>query len=252
MVDTARNHPPEHDAESSGDVLSSIRRLIAQEGENPLAPAVPPTDINAFRQRYPRPAAAGPAPLVLSTDEMIRAEGGGDPKAAPPVENTFPQHDQGGGSAIAPAIPAPAESHDPQQDAGPATAAAQPVAAADGLSHPASPSLDASLAEHMESPDMTQNIDGFTLHAGAEHVFDPIPNAPAPLPAEQSPAEQGDFNLFVMEAGQTEGDRPLKGLIRDALLRELQGEIGNRLTRNMRHLIRIEIAQALREATRSS
>lgn len=242
MVDTARYYLPDNEHENNtGDVLSSIRRLIAQGDSNDSGVTFPApsstgqaAEISPFPQRYPRKDGANPpsgntVPLVLTHDEMIRTHDRAGMAVAAQSDDARGQST----SDEAPSLPdqASTELMVPQDEAAPTAAEPSPIS----TTH----------ADSTEHPDMSQNIDSFTLHSNVDGSFD--------RPHQDSLAKDAGnkLNIFAMDAEQIEPDAPLKGLIRDALLRELQGEIGNRLSRNMRILIRAEIAQALKEAVRS-
>lgn len=107
-------------------------------------------------------------------------------------------------------------------------------------------------ANHLYNPD--QSADVTALHPA------PLPPeaapAPAPAPAATSDAAAQDttlpeeMNLFTAVQSDLPADPPLHGLIRDVVIREMEGELGSRMTRNLRQLIRAEIGRALQEATR--
>lgn len=186
MAEMARQHPQDN-AEDIGDVLASIRRLIAQDGF-----ACDPAEMTdslrrqaiAQAQTRAMPTPAPVMPLVLTSDEMV----------PPGAENTATEN--------------------------------------------ISPDADSPL---MTEQDMSQTL----LKAVDNPAHDADENP-------QAATQPRDLNLFTMEDHAAPDEAPLRGLIRDALVQEMQGELGTRMTRNLRHLIRSEIAMALKEATRST
>lgn len=178
MAEMARNAPSPENSENIGDVLASIRRLIAQDETGSDSD----TMLDGLRRQAITQAQARAAqkpvsePLRLTSDEMVAAKG--DTETTP---------------------------------------------------------LD---KEH----EMT--------HALLTAAFDSAKETDVhPQPA---PAASDDINLFSMEQHDMPDEAPLRGLIRDALVQEMQGELGTRMTRNLRQLIRSEITAALKEATRSA
>ena len=178
MAEMARNASSPENSENIGDVLASIRRLIAQDETGSDSDGM----LDGLRRQAITQAQARAAqkpvsePLRLTSDEMVAAKA--DTETTP---------------------------------------------------------LD---KEH----DMN--------HALLTTAFDSAKETAAhPQPA---PAAGDDMNLFSMEQRDMPDEAPLRGLIRDALVQEMQGELGTRMTRNLRQLIRSEITAALKEATRSS
>lgn len=60
---------------------------------------------------------------------------------------------------------------------------------------------------------------------------------------------RGDFDLFATDASDEEdqlaGGNALRNLVRDVIRQELQGEMGDRISRNLRRVVRQEVAAAI-------
>lgn len=233
MAEYARHTPASPStgpSESIGDVLASIRRLIAQDETN-CVPEAMARRFGAYHASRTQAAphaqaeAATVAPLVLGIEE------------AAPVDDAQVDTD-------------PAPSLDP--------VSAPTTAFIPATQHQA-PVV--SLAEATQSMQTVSASSPAVLHPNAAPMQTPftepmhqLPSASVNAPAAvQQPVAQpsgDDFNLFMMDEPEAALNTPLNGLIRDALQQELRGEFGDRFTRNLRHLIRSEIAFALKEATR--
>ena len=176
--------PPQGAAsDNKGDVLASIRRLIAQDDARQPDPAEQLRLAAQYRhaqlldarmaeeQAAPRPQ----PPLVLESDARL------PPRA----------EDQGG--------PEPAASS-------PSAAAAQPAIAA--------------------------RVDTTQLATEAEHETVP------------------DLHLFAPVEDELISSSVMRRMIREAIRDELQGDMGARLSRNLRQVIRGEVEVALRQMLR--
>jgi hypothetical protein len=218
------------------DVLSSIRRLVSEDGRAPV------------RSRAP----AVPDKLVLTPALRIVPDAPAEPVAVP--EATAPD------ASLSDLI------------------AEESAAAFDALSHrAAAAALEAALSSQPDDwePDgsevTSQSAETWTVEweAGADSAppaptfvstrqASASPHQPAPAPvAEAAPAEPYDHLDWVdapsgpSAAMPLEDELPavdeetLRDLIRDILREELQGPLGERITRNVRKLVRAEIARAL-------
>ena len=182
MAEMARNASSPENSENIGDVLASIRRLIAQDETGSDSDGM----LDGLRRQAITQAQARAAqkpvsePLRLTSDEMVAA------KADTETTLLDKEHD---------------------------------------MNH-------ALLTTAFDSAKET-----------ATH--------PQPAPAA-GPTAGDDMNLFSMEQRAMPDEAPLRGLTRAALVQEMQGELGTRMTRNLRQLVRSEITAALKEATRSA
>lgn len=228
MADRAQNMIPHGDAEHDSDVLTSIRRLIAQDSllDNHQS-ATARLRHRAMTQAHSRAAVAAEA--------GFRADAALSRPARSPLVLT-PQ------TRISVVPKAPGISSE-----------AQPAVSQHSPPPPQQSEDDMTInANHLYNPD--QSADVTALHPA------PLPPeaapAPAPAPAATSDAAAQDttlpeeMNLFTAVQSDLPADPPLHGLIRDVVIREMEGELGSRMTRNLRQLIRAEIGRALQEATR--
>lgn len=204
MADILRNDFPPRPSEDIGDVLTSIRRLIAQDSPSDTltcktAASTPPIEAGP-RTAAPFAVVRDPEPpLVLTPDELVEKH---LVSACNDITETEIIKDD-----------APMFHNAP---------------------HPAS-DLHAPQNLMSETPVTPQNT----------APLDPVPAA------DRSDNIHDDLNLFTAQQNELPSGQPLHGLIRDVVIREMEGELGSRMTRNLRQLIRSEISQALREATRA-
>ncbi|RCW88327.1 hypothetical protein [Paracoccus lutimaris] len=297
-----RQPAPTHGSDNVGDVLASIRRLIAQD-ETP-SPIIPNQMLNTLpRGIVAAPADEAPAdeapedgasaeavsaqdaldtapeptlaevevaPLILDTSALIapdftdlsedRPEIGSDDSPddsvrlhLEPIADPVDSADQ-----EAEPLAEPAETQDvnpwqqamtgtgfdprliwadpPQVDRNPTTLAEDDALRAD-ITEPttiASPSNAAQSEETM-------------LHANASVT--PInPQIEAQIHAEiEPPRDSGEPHLFAPQDKDAQKGTHLRGMIREAIRQELQGEIGTRLSRNLQQMIRHEIELTLRQ-----
>lgn len=267
-------------SENVGDVLASIRRLIAQD-QTPAAAGL--------RPRLAHPAQPGTAfdpPFVLARQDMVAGLPRGTAAAQPHLSlasSAAPVQPLAQPLAEAPTGWQPAPLRDwPQTGVAAATsdspALAQPLAeaACDDASAPLSPEEEAEFAEaeaalaRMIAPRPTEALQTPQPPAPAEQLtpteepamaqdmrmmemgrIDDF-TAVAPQPGLDSglDARRGTTtnapNLFG-EIGAVAKDATMRMLIRDAIQQELHGELGARLSRNMCQMIRQEVEAVIRE-----
>jgi len=244
------------------DVLSSIRRLVAQEVAAPagtsdagavrsgkliLSPACRVETGAATVARLtrtpaatdPAPPAAAPMPGTLeATIAELEAAVGAQPNAWEPERGDPPAFVSSRAQ-----VPMPAVSDDADTDADADT---------DVDTDPAT-----GLEPAEEAPMMA---DAPTLPAGDNvRPFAPVrpeappavTSAPEPVPAagveatpDAAPGD-GDDLLLGNDPGAILDEAALRDLVAQILREELQGVLGQRITRNVRKMVRAEIAQAL-------
>lgn len=217
------------------DVLSSIRRLVSED----LRPATPRTPATA-ENHAPAPAAEQVASKLILTPAL---------RVVPPETK-------------AEAAPAPAT---PDEDWDEAEQAAFVAVDDDTLADPADESgagaeiltlslpgeaaaaPDATWVE-VETPEAAEWTDPPVAAAEAEPVDSA---APDPAWADAAEAEvrrqlAGDLDDAdeMPGAAMTMEEEILRELVRDIIREELQGALGERITRNVRKLVRAEIARA--------
>jgi hypothetical protein len=208
------------------DVLSSIRRLVSDDLRPGHVPAAAP---------QPAPPVSRPAVprLVLTSALRVSAE---PPRAAMPEPVTKVDETPRDGLADRLAeLEALMASQSPQFE--------------DEFAPPAVLPASVDAASLFDAPDAP--------HAAAGPTPDPVPEAPY-IDADPEPVARADgpspetADYDVVSPADPEDDPTLlqdedvlRALIRDVLREELQGVMGERVTRNLRKLIRAEIARAL-------
>lgn len=244
-----------HDIE---DVLSSIRRLVANESGPAVKPHVPET-----RERPEGPT------LVLSDShrvtepedpfQMIRslAQEERDGRDAEHLTDALPEDvtaittDLSDASDAAPTWDEAAAHHDAAADDAPAdcaeetgfseglddeTAAEEPVQDDTAEDEP----TEADVATEVDVPaDYTEDTD---------YDNEPLETTEDVIPfqhrAPNNDARQTEDGLSDLSASLTE-DEALRDLISEIVRQELAGDLGERITRNVRKLVRREIRQML-------
>lgn len=183
--------------EHAGDVLASIRRLIAQDSagcriaESALN-AIPASLADDLPEPE-MPSVAQPVePLILETADLV-------PSECPTARTTTSSDRTSDAEPVAPASLPPCA---PTEE----TMLQSPTASVTALNTDAPP---AAMAKAPEA-------------ASQAHLFRPIEGSEAKLPQ-------------------------LRGMIREAIRQELQGEIGGRLSQNIQAMIRHEVALALQQ-----
>jgi hypothetical protein len=200
------------------DILSSIRRLVSDEARAPLV-RQPPRLVLTAADRIDRPPVPRPAPPAASTSTPCS-----QPPAAP--EGTPPDH---------PAAPDDLlEQRIAELEAmlGLSPAMVEPDEGDPALAPPA--------VRHRPEP-----------AAAPAHAAPEPPHAAAP-PREAEPVEAQTRKDDRPDRLDPEGSDPgildearLRAMVRDILRQELQGPLGERITHNIRKLVRAEIARAL-------
>lgn len=238
MADLARHGATPSGSENIGDVLASIRRLIAQDEANGLSETTA-RRLGALHQRGdkapvadlrpPRPTPAeAEAPLILGGGDFIGP--------LPPVQQAV-------------ATPAP-QADRPQVAVQPEIQSSEPEPELEPLL--SIPSFTHAKAQGQAAPEdilttiIHEQVDAMIqqAHATAPTQLHPTPDSLAAA----APAEE-PRNLFLMEEEEfVMPDTPLRGMIRETLVQELQGEFGDQFSRKLRNLVRAEIAMALKEA----
>ena len=92
----------------------------------------------------------------------------------------------------------------------------------------------------------TAQMEETMLHANAS-VTPITPVMETQIKLDDALPETGEPHLFARQDKDAQKGTHLRGMIRDAIRQELQGEIGNRLSRNLQQMIRHEIELTLRQ-----
>lgn len=212
------------------DVLSSIKRLVAQDmrradnvsdGPEPLAPAAHATDgklllTDALRVDKPVATASG---LTSETQSEARADDNAQALASTAAQPIASNVDDSLLARIARATSQPTAQPAPArftQDARPSMPEHGPEVTPDYLPEPIQSSIEDKALEATLAQLET------ALAVGSQH----------------QPAIQDDGDLVIDEG-------MLNHMVTQIVRRELQGELGERITRNIRKLVRAEVAREL-------
>jgi hypothetical protein len=204
------------------DVLASIRRLVSQD-------------------LRPRPAEVPPAPAPESTKLILTpalrvvhpaAEVSEPAEAADWLSPEAAEGETAGLAETAEAAAPVADLPGVATEAGNAPGAAEPPA---GAAEPLSSDPWAGDHDAADEAAAWPEPPAAVTDAAAADFAPPEPDRVSPPEAEAG--ELTDLDLFDAEA--------LRDLVRDVLREELQGPLGERITRNIRKLVRAEIARAL-------
>ncbi len=189
------------------DVLSAIRRLLADGRTEPSADVVAPPGrlvlVPALRVEEAEPAVppheqpVSPAPLILHPTQL-----------QPPSAPSAPSPPESGAAGAA---------RDALERRGGMASADGPPSEGDGQARPEQPSV--------------QNVPDV---GGMSSVAVPNSVAVHPVPSAAPPAAGFD-------------EAALRALIVEVVRQELQGEFGEKVTRNLRKLVRRELLQSLAE-----
>ncbi len=201
-----------------GDVLSSIRRLVAEGAGGEPLPVGPDPLVLTPALRVVTPAdPVPPAPFMEAEEDWLPES---DPETGAPFIRPATVVSLTGGAARADLTAAHASPAEPD-GMGPAGSPAAPEAAADAV--PQEPRAGRSSAgEEARQRQETATADLET-------------RLPVSAAERATAASEGALDL--------EDDR-LRAMVQAVIREELQGELGERITRNIRKLIRAEIHRA--------
>jgi hypothetical protein len=107
----------------------------------------------------------------------------------------------------------------------------EPAPEAEGLPQPVPP-------PPAQAPDATGQGDG-------DQPAAPLSDRPAEADLFDRPLDDGPTAAAMQDAAAGTDDAQLRDLIREVLREELHGDLGQRITRNIRKLVRAELARAL-------
>ncbi|KGJ05808.1 hypothetical protein IT41_03815 [Paracoccus halophilus] len=256
---------PSHGSDNVGDVLASIRRLIAQDEAGAKIPDRLLNSLPGLAGAGPAkaagPTAGEPLPLRLDGSKLV-APGTGH-------ENDSDKPSQEAAAAPGPVADEAADQRPPSRD--PSPGAGSDIDPADRPrpralieysveTQPVDRSADA--ARHREREDDrpadlatsdAEDSDSDTMHNEETMLQTNTPVTPinpaveAALQMDDTQAGGAEPHLFSRSDKDSQKGTHLRGMIRDAIRQELQGEVGNRLSRNLQQMIRHEIEQTLRQ-----
>lgn len=216
------------------DVLSSIRRLVADDAPAPMEPPATPKAEGADR-------------LVLTPALRIQPQ---ETKVEEPAEaETAPTDDweevtlEDRIAELEAAVASSDEEYEPDGSEVEASAPAMDLSAFDDDTFELSP-------EHVVAPEPEPETEAVVEVeveepevAETEAVDDVVEEAEE-APAEATP-ETSEDNVFDDELSEVFDEEMLRDLVSEFVRKELQGELGERITRNVRKLVRREINRAL-------
>ena len=265
------------------DILSSIRRLVSEEARPPLVRQPPrlvltPADrvdpVAAVPEPLPHHRSASEDALEARIAELEAMLGGpaagfepdeGDPFDTPPAVPRIAPNPGAAGSAAAPEPQRPA----PREAQAAAKGGEAPVfshrrARSPGLDlvSPDVPAADPPAARGTAAHRAAAHgaaTHGAATHGAAAHeaaAHEAPPKEPALAEASSAPREfekrEAEWEAVgpdafhdLGEPGDLIDEETLREMVRDILRDELQGALGERITRNVRKLVRAEIARAL-------
>lgn len=207
------------------DVLSSIRRLVADDAPAPMEP--PAT-----------PKAEGADKLVLTPALRIQPQ---ESKAEEPAKaEAEPTDDweevtlEDRIAELEAAVASSDEEYEPDGSEVEASAPAMDLSAFEDDTFELSP-------EHAVAPE--PEAEAVAEPEAAEVAEDPAQEAEEE-PAEAT-SEASEDNVFDDELSEVFDEEMLRDLVSEFVRKELQGELGERITRNVRKLVRREINRAL-------
>ncbi|WYK04025.1 hypothetical protein DWF04_013215 [Cereibacter sphaeroides f. sp. denitrificans] len=204
-----------------GDVLSSIRRLVAEGAGGEPLPVGPDPLVLTPALRVVTPAdPVPPAPFMEAEEDWLPES---DPETGAPFIRPATVVSLAGGAARAD-LTAPHASPAEPDGVGPAGSPAAPEAEAAADAVPQEPRAGRSAAgEEARQQQETATADRET-------------RLPVSAAARAPAASESALDL--------EDDR-LRAMVQAVIREELQGELGERITRNIRKLVRAEIHRAL-------
>ncbi len=221
--DMMRHPAPPPGVDNIGDVLASIRQLIAQDG---AGDRIPDQALNLTP-----PIKATVTPLVLGSNALVAVEA--------PAAKAVPAEVPGFGDWLK--LPLTVVTASP-------VAVIEPQADPDQAAEPAPPEPASALpfGPFLEEPiPTTVQAEETMLHVNASVT--PINPAAEALAATEALGRETEPHLFAPQGKDAQKGTHLRGMIREAIRQELQGEIGNRLSRNLQEMIRHEIELTLRQ-----
>lgn len=232
------------------DVLSSIRRLVSEDLRPAAKPAERPAEDDkllltpSFRVVRPPPpapeAAAPPAPPQAAepADHLIwAAPGEADPGYVEELDvdpETVSPATLRRGHWTAESMP---EVNWTQDDDDWSDSDSEPVA------FTAHPRGGASLDDEPLARAWAERAEA-EVRAEIERMYGPSTVQPQPEPPQAAPEREDGPGLFDAEESMLD-DEILRDIVREIIREELAGTLGERITRNVRKLVRVEVNRAL-------
>lgn len=245
-------------SDNVGDVLASIRRLIAQDEDGKQMPGRPMGETPFSQKSPPQEEAAEIAaePFVLGQGDLVAPQASEPDQDAPKVPRlhlaSISAAISAGPAPVATTVWQPALIADWPQ----AQLTQVPMDIADSLPQISSvPQVDAVGYEPTLDPEEEAEIAeaeaalAKMVHVARAPAAELVTETPeAPLAMGEAPLEepaQLPQNLFT--DGGEDPETTLQQMIRSAIRDELQGDMGDRLSHNLRLTIRREVEAVIRE-----
>jgi hypothetical protein len=204
------------------DVLSPIRRLVADDAPAPMEPPAAPKAEGA--DKLVLTPALRIQPQESEAEEPAKAE-------AAPTDDWEEVTLEDRIAELEAAVASSDEEYEPDGSEVEASAPAMDLSAFEDDTFELSP-------EH-----------AVALEPGAEAAAEPEAAEDTAQEAEEEPAEATsettEDNVFEDELSEVFDEEMLRDLVSEFVRKELQGELGERITRNVRKLVRREINRAL-------
>lgn len=231
------------------DVLTSIKRLVSQDAQSrPASETVAPAAAHAGKLVLTpalrvTPAAESPEPAapIAANDTP--------PDLTEPVADIAPANDTPPVAEHAPDTPAPASYSLIRRISQAGTIPPLPAAPKPDMARTASESatLDAFSEEASES--VMQNLEDSALEATLARLEAVLSGKPVPS-AEAAPADAVSDTAETLSTARTDDEQiidegMLYQLVAHIVRQELQGELGEKITRNIRKLVRQEVAREM-------
>lgn len=233
------------------DVLTSIKRLVSQDAQSrPASETVAPAAAHAGKLVLTpalrvTPAAESPEPAapIAANDTP--------PDLTEPVADIAPANDTPPVAEHVPDTPAPASYSLIRRISQAGTIPPLPAAPMPDLARTASESatLDAFSEEASES--VMQNLEDSALEATLARLEAVLSGKPVPsAEAEAAPADAVSGIAEASSTARTDDEQiidegMLYQLVAHIVRQELQGELGEKITRNIRKLVRQEVAREM-------
>ena len=207
------------------DVLSSIRRLVADDAPAPMEPPAAPKAEGA--EKLVLTPALRIQPQESKVDEPAKAD-------AAPTDDWEEVTLEDRIAELEAAVASSDEEYEPDGSEVEASAPAMDLSAFEDDTFELSP-------EHAVAPE--PEAEAVAEPEVAEMGDDPVEEAEEE-PAEAT-SEASEDNVFEDDLSEVFDEEMLRDLVSEFVRKELQGELGERITRNVRKLVRREINRAL-------
>lgn len=217
------------------DVLSSIRRLVADDAPAPMEPPATPKAEGA--DKLVLTPALRIQPPETKVEEPAKAE-------AAPADDWEEVTLEDRIAELEAAVASSDEEYEPDGSEVEASAPAMDLSAFEddtfelSPEHVVAPEPEAEAVEEVEVEEPA--VAGTEAAEAVEDVVEEAEEEPA-----EATSETTEDNVFEDELSDVFDEEMLRDLVSEFVRKELQGELGERITRNVRKLVRREINRAL-------